>query len=184
MWSLLLNLKTSWVNTPGTGLVWRLTTARRRLNSKMFIPGKPLSSTIFRHIRHRYTFRPWIISSQQRQIYCLRGCGSNWRSPCYYCHSCSWFCLSFRVIRVILVSEQSLKGDVGVGVFGFTWGLVDLFWIFGRGLMFENVGLSWSVICVCGVGICINCGADRIDSCGSSFLLRSVFLGEIGCYVV
>ena len=38
--------------------------------------------------------------------------------------------------------ERSFVGNVEVGIFGFTWELVDLFQIFGMGLMLENVGLS------------------------------------------
>ena len=73
------------------------------------------------------------------------------------------------------MAEQSLVGDVEVGVFGFTWELVNVFQIFGRGLMMENIGLSWSVFCVCGVDMCTNCNADRIAGCGSSLLSRSMF---------
>jgi hypothetical protein len=43
---------------------------------------------------------------------------------------------------VLLMVERSLVGDVEVGVSGYTWELVDLFRIFGMGLMLKNVGLS------------------------------------------
>ena len=43
---------------------------------------------------------------------------------------------------MLLMVERSLVGEGEVGVFGFTWELVESFLIFGMGLMFENVGLS------------------------------------------
>ena len=43
---------------------------------------------------------------------------------------------------MLLMVDQSFLGDVEVGAVGFTWELVHMFQIFGRGLILENLGLS------------------------------------------